>query len=195
MKYTIILCLTLISILVGCKSHAQLSEVKGIVSMVYSKDTLNYEKYWLVEKTFQGLHFEEDLGSLIGRIDLVCEDFQLEKLPEKTISFYSISQFQKQSEDKRDFYKHYGGDVYINNKNEKVITFNLFARVIKLEKPPCANFSLLNAYSCPVEKAKVKYPIYIIVDVIEARSLENETQKERNLEEFLGNSFSIGYCN
>lgn len=184
-----------ILLLISCNANAQeLEVVEGKVAITFTRDTILGEPmYWLTKKEFRGQFFVEDIADVIGVIDLTCGPFKVE-VPEKRRSLYELPEFKSQEEQNDDFYSHYGGDVFINHIGQIVITFFIKAKVVKLDEPPCERFRFQNSYGCPVERELVEYPVYLIVDVLEAKHLDAESSKEEKLIPYGKNSFPKGEC-
>lgn len=51
-----------------------------------------------------------------------------------------------------------------------------------------------STYSCPVERSDVTYPVYLIVDVISANSLQESYLREMGLVKLEAKSFPVGVC-
>lgn len=187
----IIFCLIVSSAVFSDTKYCQEETVTGVISFTYVKDTLGYERYWLQKKSFNGLYFEDAID-VLPILSLVCK-WSCPAISKDAIRIYDLPEYQSQSEDKEDFYTHTGGDIYLNKKGEIVIAFQMTAKVVKYKLPPCG-ILFQSSYWCPVEKEEVKYPVYLIINVISAGSLENSYLKEKGLLPFESKSFPVGKC-
>lgn len=177
-----------------CNVSAQILEVvKGTVTYRFSNDKIEDERYWLVDKEFAGLYFIEDIADIIGIWDLICGGIAIE-IPTNKIRMYDLPQYRTQGWEGNIYNTHYGGDIYHNSKGEIILSFQMKAQVIKLEKPPCEGFVLSSTYSCPVIREQIKYPIYIIINVIKAKSLNKRIIKAKDIVPHTQRSFFWGNC-
>jgi hypothetical protein len=181
--------------LISSNASAQKLEViEGKVAFTFTRDSLLDEPmYWLAKKEFGGQFFIEDIADVIGVIDLACGAINV-KVPEERRTFYELPEFKSQDKQNDGFYSHYGGDVFSNHRGQIVITFFMKAMVVKFDKPPCEKVSFQSFYSCPVERERVEYPVYLVVDVLEAKSSDEESLKQEKLVPYDKKSFLKGEC-
>lgn len=195
MDFRFLYYLPILLFLTDCKSNAQVVDtVRETITMTFVEDTLGHERFWLKKKDFGGLYFEEDAASFLVSMDLICENELDVKIPDKRVRFYDLPEYQNQSQENKDYYTHSGGEVFRTLNGEIVITFQMEAQVLKLEVPPCDNFQLQSRYSCPVEKQQIKYPIYVIFNVLSANSFEVSHLDKNGLIPLERKSFPFGVC-
>lgn len=191
----IFFCIKVFIILSGCYYDDPSSEiVEGVVNYIFLKDTLGHERYWLVEKKFRGLHFEEDVSGYVSEIYLTCEGFDVQ-ISEDRITVYDLPQYQNQNLEVKNYDKHYGGELFEFDGGYISLTFQMKAEVIKLDSQPCSSFYFQSKYSCPVERKPVEYPVYLIANVIEAKSLGEDIIGEKRMNRYPGKDFLLGTCN
>ncbi len=167
--------------------------VEDTISFTFTKDTTGEDRYWLTQKDFGGKYFVEDVSSVMGNIDLICGDFNY-SIPKGSKSIYDSPLYQSQDDEQADYYSHYGGAVFKSPSGGLILSFHLKAQVIELKEPPCEKFKLRSTYSCPVERKPIQYPIYLIVNVLEATPLDDNSLLARNLSPFPNTSFPVGTC-
>lgn len=176
----------------NCKSPKKVEIITDTIIFTFVKDTMGYERYWLKEKNLGGFHFE-DVMTLVVDLDLICDDTVV-KVPEQRKTFYDLPQYQDQTKRDSSFYTHHGGQVFKNTKEEIVIIFDIKANVLKLEEKPCEGFYIQNSYSCPIERQTIEYPIYLVIDIIEAYNIDNSILENEKLYSYDRTSFAIGVC-
>lgn len=187
--------LQILLFLTSCKSNAQVVDiVTGTITMTFAKDTIGYDRYWLKEKDFAGLYFEENAEGILPEIDFVCDSTIIVEIPKKRVRLHELPEYQSQSQENDDFYTHLGGDVFMTLNGEIILTFQMKAMVLKLEASPCDKFQLQSQYSCPVNREQIKYPIYVILDIISANSIKEPFLKKEGIIPLESKSFPVGVC-
>jgi len=191
-------------ILTKCeKTSNNVKVVSERITMTFKKDTTGQNLYWLSEKNFGGFYFEEDIQEQLTYILIKCEDSEANRtyikdtfseLPKTNKSFYEILEYEDNVPNDADPYTHFGGDAYYNLNGDIVLSFNIKAKVIELTKPPCHDYNFVSLYSCPIEKEKETYPMYIIIDVLKSSSLNSKILKQERMVPIEGDSFQKGLC-
>jgi len=180
----------------NCTLKAQSLEiVEGIVEIAFTKDTTyGVTVYWEAKKEFQGQYFMGD-ASAINLIETFCGKLEgLKRFPEKRRSLFDLPQYQNQEKESDNYYMHYGGDIFIAPDGKIVLTFQMKAEVIKIEEQPCERYYFRSSFHCLVEREPIEYPIYLIVNVIEANSLDSASLKEKKLKPYPEKSFPKAVC-
>ncbi len=166
--------------------------VEGTVQIIYVKDTSWGNHIYLESKREFNGHYFEDVADIIPLIDLLCGENNI-RYPEERMAIFELPQYQSQKKN-NNYYRHCGGDVFITPDKKIVITFQIKAEVIKLEKQPCKGIYFQSPYSCPVERAPIEYPVYLIVNVIEANSLSPALLERDKLKPYSKKSFLKDKC-
>ena len=169
--------------------------IEGEVNILYVEDTLGYDRFWLREKTFGGLYFEEDALSFLVKLDLICEGRLDIHIPDSAVRLYDLPEYQLQEREDKNYYVHSGGELFKKANGDVLITFHMKAKVLKVKKASiCDKFRLQSEYTCPVEKVSTAYPIYVILDVLSARAFDANYLSDKDFEPFKDKSFPLGVC-
>lgn len=189
-------------ILLSCDVSSQsLSTIKGTVELIFVKDTIGYNRYWLTHKQLyndtSSFFLIKDIGDVLEEILLYCSDlekFQCQHLKNRK-RLYDLDQYSNQdTTSEMDYYTHIGGDVYRLGEDQLIIAFDVEIQGFIFESPPCGIFSFESSYGCPVNRARESYPLLIIVDVISANSLEQERMSKKGFKPFELDKFAFGEC-
>jgi len=177
--------------------HAQTLEVlEDVVTFTFCTDTLGDEVYFLAEKDFGGVYFVEDITYIVEKAYFSCD--KLIQISQPKMYIFELPHFQNQNKERNIYYStslytHYGGDVFKTTKDTILITFQMKAKVLKLDGPICKGFLVQSPHYCIVKEKEAKYPIYVIADVLEAKSLDTTYLKKKRLTPYR-KPFQIGSC-
>lgn len=176
----------------SCKYLKNEFKREGIYMAIYVKDTTIYNLYWLQTEKFENIDILTDLSKLYPYTLLgYCDKIEL---PNRKISdIQELSIFGK-IEYENDGTYHVGGDLYLDHQNRIIVSFKAKAEVYSLKSKPCPNFKLTSSYDCPISRDSVKYPFYILLNIIESKSLTLNEVNQLNLRKFDIKKFSIGEC-
>jgi hypothetical protein len=187
----------------GCSAYPQIYKtIEGTVEFIYEKDTMDLNRYWLVKSM---LSYNDTNAFLVSEYSLVstmfyfaCDSMDSIRTFGDTIttinSIYEFPQFQDINNDDKDFYKHYGGDVYILKEGGLIISFIIKAKVLILNKQPCESFKIISSYNCPVKRTKDYYRMVVLNQILESKSLSDSIVLEKDFKAFDKDYFNVGYC-
>ena len=174
--------------------------MEGVAEFTYIKDTLGTGRFWFYSSEFQtqenNFYLVKDFGDVLAYAVVFCdslrEDFSMKKENRSSLEMYE--EYQSQADENTDYYTHYGGDIYRKGDDTLVISMKMHASFVIWDLPPCQGFSIVSPFSCPVVPKNEFYPIAIIADIYQVRSLSKKEIKARGLEKYKNFSFPIGKC-
>lgn len=193
-KVTVFLLFLAYSIVGRIASQEQ--SMKGIVQIIYSKDTLGYGKYWIKSHKFltnkRQFDFVKDVDDLVGELVLFCDSLTL-KYSQNRNKIYDLEEYRSQNRDSTPFL-HEGGEIYRNEAGDFVIAFSARVKGWKKVKGVCLNRFYNQYYTCPIAMDQLNYPVFIAGNFKKVRPLRKSEIRQFKLAKSGEIKFVVGHC-